>query len=291
MPENGVYGLSDKLLHEMANALAYGELGELPTEQALRGFIRHVGPAKLLQDNIDLVRARLRTHRDAVRIAADWTDRSGVLMPMDGSFLNPGQRASEETDVIITGGVCRWELRRMEELIRQIANGRPIGRVFLVAGSREMAASEHDLVAAYRVRHDDGPTESDVMEGVIAPWLKFIGLDVKVVAVPSGVGNEVMAHAALAADVVNRTVTVVSNAPAGIQNAAQLRAAARAIDPGYDRNGDQLFVLSAGINVARQGEGPEMHQNPFTALGQIARNALYIHLEQQSLIRNKGASS
>lgn len=285
MPANGVYGLANGLLPEMARTLGY-KLGDRPTEEALRGFIKLIGPAKFLQDNIALVQQRLGTDRDAVGIAAGWVERSGVLALLDRSFVNPDLQAPDEIDVIITGGACRWELRRMEELIRQIANKRQVGRVFLVAGNRVMAASEHHLVAAYWVRHGYGPMESDIMEHIIAPWLRFLKLDVRVIAVPSDLGREVMVSAAVHANVVNRPVIVVSNAPAGVLDAGQLRRALRAIDPDYDRDGDRLFVLTDSIEVARHGEGPATYQNPFTALGQIARNALHIHLEQLSLTRN-----
>ena len=76
------------------------------------------------------------------------------------------------------------------------------------------------------------------------------------------------------------SVLAISNAPAAIQTAGQFRIAARVIDAGFDKAGDQLFVLADGIDVARGGEGPATHQNPFTALGQVARSALFLYRNQ-----------
>jgi hypothetical protein len=289
MPENGVYGLSGGLLPEMARALGY-KLGDQPTEDALRGFIGHVGPAKFLQDNIALVQALLGTTRDATAIAADWADRSKSLTTHHRSFVNPELQTPDEVNsAIITGGVARWMLRRANRLVEHLAAGNRVEEIILAAGSRTMKASEHPLVAAYIAGNGEGPKESDFMKDVIAPQLRFAvkkyDVAVRVVAVDSESGSEVMDRAAFVADLGrrNRTAVVISNAPAGVQNAAQLREAGRGINPAFDRNGDQLFVLTDSIEVARHGEGPATHQNPFTALGQIARNALHIFLEQQAL--------
>lgn len=293
MLPNGVYGLSNGLLPEMARALGYTDpdddtgqttlLGDTPTEQALRGFIKHIGPAKTLQDNIALVQERLRTEDNAVTIAADWADRSGTLLSLDRSVIKPDLQAPDLLDIVITGGVVRWELRRLELVIRQIVAKRRIGKVTLVAGNRMMAASEHALAAAFHAVHGQGPDEHEFMEGIIAPQLRFIGLRVRVVRVNSGDYKDVMACAAAEVDLTKRAVVVVGNAPSAIMNAMQLREAGRAIDKDYDRDGDRLYVISDCIEVARHGEGPELKQNPFSLLPQIGRNALHVFLEQLSL--------
>jgi len=65
---------------EMAYAMGY-DLGGTPTTEALQGFIAYIGPAKVLQENIELVQERLATEADAVNVAADWAKRSGCLKP------------------------------------------------------------------------------------------------------------------------------------------------------------------------------------------------------------------
>jgi hypothetical protein len=79
------------------------------------------------------------------------------------------------------------------------------------------------------------------------------------------------------------SVLAVGNAPAAIQVAGQFREAARDLDPEFDKNGLQLFMAGDSIPVARSGEGPKTHQNPLSALGQIARNALILHKQAQTL--------
>lgn len=297
MPKDGVLGLSNGLLRKMSLGLGFADpkenpvgdeplmvsrFGGMPTDASLRAFIKHVGPSKFLLDNVSLVQKLLKTDLDATAIAADWADDSEALLRVYRSFVNPGLQATGEIDVVLTGGVLRWELRRLEELIRRIANDLRVRRIFLAAGNREMAATEHHLAAAYWKLHGEGPTESEVMDLVVAPWLKFLKLDYRVIPVPSDEGSEVMARAAIEADIVNRAVLVVSNAPAGIQNAGQLRAAGRAIDPMYDHTGEQLLYLTDNIKVARKGEKPDTHASPFTFPGALGRASQALHVEWEA---------
>jgi hypothetical protein len=281
MPADGVYGLAGGLLPEMAEGLGY-DLGQQPSEEALRGFIEHIGPAKQLQDNIGLVQQRLDTNADAVTLAANWTERSGVLAPVNRSFANPELATPGHVELaVITGGVARWMLRRAERLQQHVAEGNEVGRVLLVGGERAMKPTEHRQVADWA--GSQAPTEGKFMRQVIAPYLRHNNLEVDVIEPATGKGSDLMVAAAWAGGVINKQVLVVANAPAAVQNAGQLRAAAVRIPKGenYDQSGDQLFVLADGVDVARHGEPAATHQNPLTALGQIARNALALHAEQQ----------
>lgn len=287
MPPNGVYGLAGGLLPEMARVMRYEGLGDTPTEAALRGFIRHVGPDKWLQNNIGLVQQLLGTDANAVSIAADWIEQSGCLKALDRSFVRPDLRTPTHVDVaVISGGVARWMLRRANRLIEHIAAGNRVGKIILVAGNDAMKSTEHAMVAANAAGQDKGDEQSEFMHAVIAPMVRFavrrLGTPVHVIPVGSGEGSDVMATAAIAGELADRTAVLVGNAPAGVQTAAQLRRAVRQLKEGYDRDGTQLYVLTDDIEVDRHGKGPMM-QNSLTALGLFGRNALGAHLEQLSL--------
>lgn len=277
---DNVYELADGLLPEMAGALGY-EHSERPDEENLRGFIGHIGPAKWLQDNIGLARERLDTGDDAVTLAADWTDRSGVLTPLSRSFVSPEVELPSDIDVaFITGGVARWMLRRGSKLVSEINSGRQIGKVFLPVGGRPMRESEHDLVAQMAAESGSVPTERDFARAHLLPMLGAVGTQVEILDIESQKGGEIMDEFVRGSSVTSGTVLAVGNAPSAIQSASEFRLAAREATSNFDAEGSQLFVLADSISVARQGEGPATHQNPFTALGQIARNAMYLHRNQ-----------
>lgn len=149
----------------MATAFSYG-LNDLSVE-SLGGLIRVVGPAKLLQENIAGVQAALGTTEDAVSLAKDWVNRSGLLLPVDRSFVNPNVViGSELGTAVITGGVRNWMMRRsllLESIV--LAAGAP-ARALLVAGNRIMGASEGDDV-------EGGMKESDYMNQVYPPQNKY----------------------------------------------------------------------------------------------------------------------
>lgn len=126
---------------------------------------------------------------------------------------------------------------------------------------------------------EDGMTEADYMREVVLPSLLGKGFTAKVVEVDSGIGDEVMAEGAASiaetADLTNEDarLVVVSNAGAWVQNAGQIRRALRAIEPSFDTTGKQFSVISDSFPLGTGAEPTSTHQNPFTALGQIVRNA------------------
>lgn len=275
-----VYHLGRGLLPEMARVMEY-DLGITPTEEALQGFVGHIGPARWLQDNIEVVRGRLGYYgqeKDSVMLAADWTEQSGVMEPVHRSFASPEITLPGEFDVaVITGGVGRWMLRRAAHL-RDLfeVSGVRMGEAVVAAGTRQMKESEHALVADLAARQGHLPTESEFAHRLIVPRLQVAGIRARALDIGTHVGDEVMKEAAYA--IQNRgTILSVANAPAAIQTAGQLRVALRDLKPDFDASGEQLFVSADAMPVARHGESPATHQNPYTALGQIARNALFVH--------------
>ena len=269
---NAIYDIGKTIegsgvITEMAKVFGH-ELTELPTAENLGKLIAAVGPAKELQQNIDGVQEVLGTSQDAIGIARDWVERSGLLVPVERTFAGADTTPRVQYDLsIITGGVRNW-MHRRAELLEQI----PSWHVLLIAGNRPMKSAEGPDV-------EEGMTEQDYMREVIAPRMIGKGMLTDLVEVASSVGNEVMAEGARSiADIVNMqdetvSVIVASNAGAWVQNAGQMRRAIRAINPDFDAQGDQLCVASDSFALGTGAEPTATHQNPFSALGQIARNA------------------
>jgi hypothetical protein len=281
----GVYGLAEGLIPEIARVTGFSPDYRFPTEGDLRGLIGHVAPNKLLATNVDQTTSVIE-HPDPEALAADWAERSGALEPMERSFADPNVAVPEVVNVaLVAGGVARFICRRANSLGRYVnRRDRTVERAVFAFGSREMDDQEHeDVIGLRRMLHRQ-PTEADFGKHIIVPELhQATGVDAQLLAVHSSIGDEVMraaidAHPVL---VTGRTL-VVGNAPSVVQTAGQFRRAARlSRGPNYDANGGQVTMLADGIPVARNGEGPETHQNPITFVGQVARLALALHLEEQ----------
>ncbi len=279
---NGVYGLADGLLPEMAEATGY-DLEATPTTEAIQGFIRHIGPAKTLQDNIGLVQEHLATNSDAVTIASNWAERSGSLQEMHGGFADPEIPYPSSLKVaVFNTAVGRWQERRAKKVLELVERGVDIRHVAIFAGNRAMTEVEHPEVSEIAKRDGDLPTEARFAELYTAEMLRSAGVDTNVISVDSSVGDEIFKEGLTLNEwLFNYQVLAVGNAPSTVQVAGQYRKAARSIES-WDNSGRQLFMAGDSIPVARHGEGPATHQNPFTALGQIARNALILHEQSQS---------
>jgi hypothetical protein len=272
-----VYELADGVLPEIAHALEF-ETSREPSTEELQALIGHIGPAKTLQDNIARVQERLGTDQNAVALAADWVERSGVLQPLIRSIARPDVVVPRLFDeAFIGGGVARWMLRRVAQAEDVTVQGLRIGQVTLPLGQRQMGEAEHDLVKEYAVRNGTLPTEVEFGRSYILPRLRNAGLNVRLLDFDSQNGDEIMRMYAESGDLNDGLVLALANAPSAIQTAGQCRIAAREVDGDFDHSGRQLFVASDTIDVARQGEPAATHQNPFSALGQIARNALFLH--------------
>ncbi len=261
-------------------AAAFGhELSERPDINNLGGLISKVGPAKELQSNIVVVRQALGTDRNGIDIARNWVERSGILAPVERSYMTyvEGKQISlaDASLMIATSGVRNWMQRRAASMKALRANNENLADALLVAGNRPMKTTEGPDV-------QEGMTEADYMRDIVAADLANSGITVSVVEVPSSVGDEVMREGGrrVKEHLVGRAllqVVLVSNAGAWPQNGGQLRRALREYDafgPSFDQNGDQLVIVADEFPLGETGDEPTAtHQNPFSALGQIVRNA------------------
>lgn len=256
---------------EMADVFDH-HLGEGNEVDNLGKLIGAIGPAKELQDNIDNVQAKLGTDKDAIAIARDWVERSGLLTPVE-RYYNDAAQAVDPSDpveaVVVTGGVRNWEMRRALRLV-QFSGRFAVGKAYLVGGAREMKTREGKDV-------EEGMTEADYFSTIVQPQLENLGIDVTTLAIDSTVGDEIMTQAAermskkLELTRTDGKIAVVSNAGAWVQNVGQMSRALRATDAFAEA---QIIGVSDGFRLGKTGEEPtSTHQNPLTALGQIARNA------------------
>lgn len=265
----GADGERDGVVEEIAVAFEY-ELSPSPQVDNLGDLIGKVGPAKELQQNIELVQETLGTDEDAVDIARGWVERSGLLTPVQRSY-STAETVDEPVDLaVISGGVRNWIHRRAVRLIELNAEV-GVGDVLLVAGNRQMKTAEGPDV-------EEDMTEADYMGDIILSKLAAESIPASLVRADTGTGDAVMEEGAKAAgklvDLESARIAVVSNAGAWVQNAGQFRRAVRrVIDPGYDREGDQLVAVSDGFQLGTGAEPTATHQNPFSATGQILRNA------------------
>ena len=258
------------VIPEIAAAFDF-ELSDSPDVDNLGGLISRVGPAKELQENIGRVQQALGTNGSAADIARSWSLRSGLLLPVERSYLKGTAIEGDIELSVVTGGVRNWMHRRAQRLA-ELHNRFNVPKTLLVAGNREMKPSEGDDVEA-------GMTEADYLRSVVAFKLKNLGIAATVLSVDSGVGDEVMAQGASKAREMTDSdshIVVVSNAGAWGQNAGQFRRALRnrgVYGSDFDVDGQQFFTASDSFPLGSGSEPTATHQNPFSALGQIARNA------------------
>ncbi len=267
---HSVYEIGTGVVPEMARVFNH-ELSEEPDVQNLGNLIGTVGQSKELQENIAGVQEKIGTNDDPVTIARGWVERSGLLLPVDRSYMNSETVSGEAAiDVaLVTGGVRNWMQRRAQRLANESG---AVSDVLLVAGNREMKPQEGDDVEA-------GMTEADYFNNVIRGILEDAGVRVELVRVNSSIGDEVMAVAANHIGSKD-SVLVASNAGAWVQNAGQARRALQARHDGFDANGENLYVISDTFPLGSGQEPTSSHQNPFSALGQIARNAQELRRHQ-----------
>lgn len=273
----GVFLLADGLIRRIANEISYHELGAVPTEEGIKGLIDDFGANKELQLN-DAIERRLGP--SGVNIAADWLEQSGALRDTRRSFASPGQEFPDYFDAVIwPDGVPRWMLRRLMTTLG--LDPESVGRVLLPMGNGPLKPSQHPLVQTLERRLVNRVVAYEFGQEIIAPTLRLSGFpNVEVMEVKSSQGREVN-RAPFRPDaypgLLDGTILVIGNAPSVIQTAGQLRFAAREFNPSFDEGGRQLFMMSDTIPVARWGEGPDTHQDPFSGVVQLFRNYRALH--------------
>lgn len=271
------------VLHEISATFGH-ELTPTPDAENIGELINAVFRDKELQKNIGRAQEVLGTDDNAVAIARGWVERSGLLIPVERTYITAAdipEEAAEEYETsgrpyfkvaAMSGGVRNWMMRRidrLEELHRTVG----IGSVLLAAGHRPMSTGEGPDV-------EEGMVEYNYMEQVIMPRVQQLGLWAVLAPAETRNGDEVMAEGAHVLvneqmmDFTADRLAVVSNAGAWVQNGGQIRRAVRSvIRPDFDNHGNQLFAVSDEFPLGTGTEPTATHQNPFSALGQIARNA------------------
>lgn len=276
--EFGVYQLADELIPEIAEELNFDITGQ-PVQDALGDFIGKFAPDKELQKNISLVQEQI-----PVDVAADWVERSGVLEPVSRAFRDTTKLPERVGMAVMTGGVANWMLRRAAVLER--LDPTTIPRVWLVASDRKMSDGEHQLVRSHRELFSEHEIETTeyrfmrkfVMTRLADAWFNVRDFHSEGHTQGSAILDDWVAYADKVDNALRiKTILVPGNAPAVIQTAVTVREAIQKLDPLFDNTpSPQLFMVSDTIPIARHGEGTATHQNPYSALGQILRNAKYL---------------
>lgn len=215
--EDSVYEIGNDVLPQMAELFGH-RLTDDPNVDNLGKLIALIGPAKELQQNIALVQQRIGANEDAVDLARSWVERSGLLTPVERSFLNPNEEVPRDKPVIgiITGGVRNWMQRRADLAIKLAKAGVVFDKIILVTGNREMSQSEGQDVA-------NRMTEAEYMNLILAQKIHGRASEVvQTLAVDSGDGNDVATRVASAVDEYDNESLVISNAGVWAQNAGQI---------------------------------------------------------------------
>ncbi len=263
-------------------AAAFGHtLTAKPTPDNLAALVGKVGSAKELQRNIPTVQKVLGTTEDALTIARGWVERSGLMVPVDRSFLTPETIDENPVEaVLMSGGVRNWMMRRA-----QIIKNLDIETIFLFSSDRVMSEAEGEDVKA-------GMHEREYMGKVIVPLLSHDNTYVSHIYTKMTDGDSVASKGAHVTDLIlglnpaKYGIVVASNAGAWLQNAGQIRRGFRALNPQFDKNGQQLHVVTDEFKLGKTGEEPTAtHQNPLSALGLVVRSALEIAKQSETLPR------
>ncbi len=259
-------GISEGVAKKMANAFSF-KLTDAPEVENINSLIDKIAKDKLLQNNIEAAISVLG--ENAINITRDWAISSGLLIPVERSYLT-AERIDGDIDLaIISGGMRNWMERRASRLI-ELNKSRKIGAVLLVGGNRIMKVSEGPDVI-------EGMTEADYMQSVVAARLGDSDISSEIMRVDSGKGIDVMRGAVEKSselvDMANDHITVVSNAGIWPQNGGQYLHAATEFDSNFNKNPDHFEVVSDSFELGVTGNEPSLtHQNPISAIGAIARN-------------------
>lgn len=266
-----LWSLGGGVLVDLANH--FGFPTKTPTVELMSEFVRTVGANKELQLNIAGSKQALGA--EAYATATDLLERSGIMRPLNRSFLDPSLTLPHEYMTVITGGVANWMLRRAN--VANSLSAAKNHRLFLAMGSREMKLAEHPRVQVLADQLRRLPTEYDFASHFLVPDLERSGYHAKAVNTECAAGDEVL-EAFFAAEplLLYRELLVIGNAPSAIQSAGQLRIAARKMHSDFDSDGTQLFVRSDAFTVGRMGDSPAVSQNPISGLGALARAALFL---------------
>jgi hypothetical protein len=254
---DNVHELANGLIPEIAERFSV-QLSTVPTVEELGTLVGVVGKNKVLRENEE-------TTLLSIEEAADYVDRSGVLLQFKGAVKGVGDLSNISGSLdklVMGGGVANWQDRVatmvVEKQQRNYAVDGPgidVHGIHLPIGNRVMQ-SPSELsnlnVQKYIELADTPPTEAQYASAFVIPRLQEAGLhNIDLYAYETADGDEIarrfmqdhpevflgITEMPLGDDEymdVLSFVTVAATATAGIQRALQFRAAARAIDPQFD---------------------------------------------------------
>ena len=270
-----VYELAGGVIPDIAERLDM-KLSTEPNSQELFQLVGALGKNRVLRYNEDVVAI---DRSDAAALV----DRSGIQRQLSRSLWTPGIRPTDENidAFVITGAVANWQDRAAELLTWGSSRV-----IYAAAGNRVMdTVTEKTNHNVQRLRAKDHryPTESKYVKRVIAPRLEESGHAVVASRYLTKEGP-VLATRFFERypDLLDKRVAFARVANAGIQLAAQMRTAARAISPEFDADpkDPQVFIMTDSFPLAyleAQEADPRRFQKSATALRQLVLTAKLLH--------------
>ncbi len=272
-----VYQLADGLLPEIAEKLEV-TIADTPNSDDLQNLLKKVGSNKVLRNNADVT----AIERDEM---VDILERSDIQAPLQRSLWTPETSNLRHVGArIVMGAVANWQDRVANKFEHEQAYTRlPI---FLLSGSREMStATEVTNPNIEHIKRTFGryPTEGEYAASVILPRLTRWGRNVMATSYPTEKGSDMLREFFTQNPTfLERKISAVRVANAGVAFALQVRAAARTLNPEFDSDPSypQLFVETDTLPLARTDEqvaDPTNYQKPDTALRQLILTAKLLH--------------
>ena len=256
----GLEGFGNDVLPEMGRTFGV-EISERPRREEEEQQIRHLASVVSIGKMVDAH----TSIDDARETAADWVERSGLLLPVDRSFWKPNQpcSASQNTRVIMTGGGATEQDEFVDMLSRR--SGFQRGLVWLLTSGRELSDpddSQNPRVQSLIEQRGSVPTEGSYAHEFTVPRLLDVHYPTDKVSVVHQEGATGQEH--LINGLVERSrgfeggAKTVFVAPPGrvITLAAAYRQAARRLNGLYDAQSGrpQAFMLANGAIPARTVE-------------------------------------
>jgi hypothetical protein len=253
----GIHHYMSGVIPDIAEVYRH-KLPSTPTEENLGELADKIGTGEDLPATINKFQNIVGTNLEAVSIVRNWVNDTGLLTPVERSFLTNEQPSKNIELAVITGGMRHLMDRRSKRLESFVTDHR-VNKILLVAGNRPMEPAEGKDV--------ENMTEGNYMRQVVAEHLMALGLHLKVLETDSSEDEAVI-------DLEKARVVIVSSAGYWPQNAGMFRRLAiENINPSFDIDGGQVFAVSDDFPLGTGTEPDKTHQNPFKATGLIVRNA------------------
>lgn len=281
---DNVHELAGGIIPELADYFQVA-LSDVPTVEELGTLVGVVGKNKVLRENKE-------TTIISIAEAAAYVDRSGILLPLEGSTLRGRDNLTGAGcigHIIISGGVANWQDRVADLLVSKNKNS----GIHIPVGNRIMnSATEltNPNIQTFAAKSGVPPTEAQYTEAFVASKLSDAGIYFEVYPYDTSDGQEIANKFAadrrdlfMPSDPHDGEITrytemmVAGVAGAGIMRAVQFRQAIQKLDPEFDtrvkyashktgvptNNSDpdgvmnwvtQMHVLTDTISVARTRE-------------------------------------